>query len=89
MPASSERSVRMPTEVALHARPAGQFVKAAAGFRSRVTVAVNGKEADAKSILAVLSLGARGGVALTLRAEGDDAEAAVGALVDCVNALHD
>jgi phosphocarrier protein HPr len=89
VPASSERSVSMPDQVALHARPAGQFVKTAAGFRSRVTIAANGKVADAKSILSVLGLGARGGVALTIRAEGDDADAAVGALVDCVMGLHD
>ena len=89
MPASSERLVSMPDQVALHARPAGQFVKTAAGFRSRVTVAANGKVADAKSILSVLGLGARGGVALTIRAEGDDADAAVGALADCVTGLHD
>ena len=89
MPASSERLVSMPDQVALHARPAGQFVKTAAGFRSRVTVAANGKVADAKSILSVLGLGARGGVPLTIRAEGDDASAAVGALADCVISLHD
>ena len=79
----------MPDQVALHARPAGRFVKTAAGFRSRVTVAVNGRQADAKSILSVLALGARGGVALTIRAEGDDAEDAVGALAECVMGLHD
>ena len=89
MPASSERGVLIPPEVSLHARPAGQFVKTAAGFRSRVTVATNGREADAKSILSVLGLGAGGGVMLTIRAEGDDAEAAVIALAGCVSGLAD
>ncbi len=79
----------MPDQVALHARPAGQFVKTAAAFRSRMTVAANGRVANAKSILSVLSLGARGGVALTISAEGDDADAAIGALADCVTGLHD
>ncbi|HEY4864304.1 MAG TPA: HPr family phosphocarrier protein [Candidatus Dormibacteraeota bacterium] len=89
MPASSERGVLMPSEVSLHARPAGRFVKTAAGFRSRVTVAVNGRQADAKSILSVLALGARGGVMLTLRAEGDDADAALAALADCISSLRE
>jgi phosphotransferase system HPr (HPr) family protein len=79
----------MPAEVSLHARPAGQFVKTAAAFRSRVTVAVNGREANAKSILSVLALGAGGGVMLTIRAEGDNAEAAVVALAGCVSSLRD
>jgi phosphocarrier protein HPr len=89
VPASSERGVLIPPEVSLHARPAGQFVKTAAGFRSRVTVAANGREADAKSILSVLGLGAGSGVMLTIRAEGDDAEAAVIALAGCVSGLAD
>ena len=79
----------LPPDVALHARPAGAFVKAAMGFKARITVSHGEKQADAKSILSVLGLGARGGVALTIRAEGDDAEAAVGALADCVTGLHD
>jgi phosphocarrier protein HPr len=87
--ASSERSVTLPQDVALHARPAGQFVKTAAGFRSRVIVSTDRREADAKSILSVLALGARGGVSLTLSAEGEDAEAAISALAHCISELHD
>ena len=43
--------------------------------------------ADAKSILAVLALGATGGTMLTLRAEGDDAPDALYALATCVTGL--
>lgn len=77
----------MPPAVALHARPAARFVKTAMRFRSRVTVAVGDKAADAKSILAVLALGATGGTSLTLSAEGEDSGAALDALVTCVAAL--
>lgn len=87
MPASSEVTVVMPSAVALHARPAANFVKTAMRFRSRVTVGVNGKSADAKSILAVLALGATGGTPLRLNAEGDDAELALDALATCVSGL--
>lgn len=87
VPASSEIHVALPGAVALHARPAANFVKTAMRFRSRVTVGVNGKTADAKSILAVLALGATGGTQLNLSAEGDDAEAALDALATCVSGL--
>jgi phosphotransferase system HPr (HPr) family protein len=74
----------MPDDVALHARPAGQFVKTAMRFRSQIQVAAAGKEADAKSILSVLALGAKGGTLLTLTATGDDASSALSALATCV-----
>jgi phosphocarrier protein HPr len=77
----------LPNGVALHARPAGLFVKTAMRFQSRVSVGVDGKIADAKSILAVLALGARGGTVLRLNAEGDDAPAALDALAGCVSSL--
>lgn len=89
MPASSEVQVALPAAVALHARPAANFVKTAMRFGSRVTVAANGKVADAKSILAVLALGARGGTTLELSADGDDAPAALDALAELVSALVD
>jgi phosphotransferase system HPr (HPr) family protein len=79
--------VTLPAAVALHARPAATFVKTAMRFRSRVTVGVNGKVADAKSILAVLALGATGGTSLTLGADGEDAPAALDALATCVSGL--
>jgi len=90
VPASSESTVRLPAGVALHARPAATFVKTALRFRSRVTVGTvdnAGKVADAKSILAVLALGAQGGSVLRLSAEGEDAPDALDALASCVSGL--
>ena len=89
MPASSDLTVTLPDAVALHARPAGLFVKTALKFQSRLRVASDGKAADAKSILAVLALGALGGTELQLTAEGDDAEAALDALSACVRNLSE
>jgi phosphotransferase system HPr (HPr) family protein len=84
MPTSSETLVALPGGVDLHARPAADFVRAAMKFSSRVTVHANGREADAKSLLAILSLGARRGTTLRLSAEGDDAGAALDALAGCI-----
>lgn len=83
-PTSSETLVHLPADVDLHARPAADFVRSALKFKSQVTVAANGREADAKSLLAVLALGAKRGTTLRLSAEGDDAGAALEALSGCV-----
>ena len=87
MPPSSETLVALPEGVDLHARPAADFVRAALGFESSIAIAANGREADAKSLLAVLALGAKGGTELRLRAEGGDAVPAVEALAGCVAGL--
>lgn len=89
VPVSSETSVQLPEGVALHARPAGAFVKTALRFGARLTVASDGKQADAKSILSVLALGARGGTVLHLSGDGDDAAAAIDALASCVRNLSE
>ena len=85
--ASFESTVALPAGVALHARPAATFVKTALRFRSQVTVGLDGRVANAKSILAVLALGATGGTVLRLSAEGEDATAALEALAGCVSGL--
>jgi phosphotransferase system HPr (HPr) family protein len=82
MSISSELLIVLPANVALHARPAGAFVKSAMGFKSRITVGYGDKEADAKSILSVLALGAEGGSQIRVQAEGEDAEAALQAISD-------
>ena len=84
---SSEATVALPTEVALHARPAGTFVREAARFGSDISVAANGKRANAKSILEVLALGAVGGTELLIAASGDDAAEAADHLAGLVPTL--
>jgi phosphotransferase system HPr (HPr) family protein len=83
VPESSEL-VRLPPAVALHARPAGAFVRAAAGFASSIRIRANGRHADGKSILEILGLGADGGAELEISASGDDAAAAVAELSELV-----
>jgi phosphotransferase system HPr (HPr) family protein len=85
---SSERLVSLPAGVDLHARPAAQFVRTAMGFTSRIAVAAGDREVDAKSLLSVLSLGAKGGSALRLRADGEDAPVALETLAGCVAELR-
>src|SRR6188768_1859190 len=53
-------TVSLPAAVALHARPAADLVRAASKLQATVSVAANGKRANARSILEVLALGAVG-----------------------------
>jgi phosphotransferase system HPr (HPr) family protein len=87
MPASSEIVVTLPAGIDLHARPAAQFVRTAVGFSARIAVSVGDRVADAKSLLAILALGAKGGTPLHLTANGDDAASALNALSECVAAF--
>jgi phosphotransferase system HPr (HPr) family protein len=88
MPPSSEIVVTLPAAVDLHARPAAQFVRTAAGFSAEIAVAVDCREANAKSLLGILALGAKGGTPLRLTASGEDATLALDALGECVAAFH-
>jgi phosphocarrier protein len=76
-----ERRAVIASAVGLHARPAALFTQAAAKAPVRVTVAkAGGEPVDARSILAVLTLGALHGDEVVLRAEGVDAEQTLEAL---------
>lgn len=68
----------------LHARPAAEFVAAAGKFKSRIMLKRldNSKEANAKSIVLVLSLGLVQGNRVEIAAIGEDEVQAVDTLVD-------
>lgn len=64
----------------IHARPAGEFVKAAKSFASSVKVAKGGKSADAKKIFGLMGLGVKQGEEIQVQVEGEDEEQAAAAL---------
>lgn len=72
-----EKKVTVQNESGLHARPASLFVKEASRFQSEIMVLFEDKEVQAKSILGVMSLGAKQGSSIVLKARGVDAPAAV------------
>ena len=84
MQASSEASVTLTGD--LHARPAGALSMAAARFSSSVLLSVGDREANAKSVLAVMQLGAASGQTVTVRATGPDAADAVAAVTEALAA---
>lgn len=74
-------------EAGLHARPAAAFVRVAASFTSRITVANASQAAravNAKSIIGVMSTGVRKNDSIIITAEGEDEQAALDALVKLV-----
>jgi phosphocarrier protein HPr len=80
-----ERRVAVGSKVGLHARPAAMFVQAAAKQPVKVTIAKSGGDpVDARSILSVLALDARGGDEVVLVAEGDGADQALDELAALV-----
>jgi phosphotransferase system HPr (HPr) family protein len=80
VPTSSEVLVTLPDDVDLHARPAAQVVRLAAGYEAEIVIALDDRQANAKSLLAILALGAKGGTALRVTASGDDAAVALDAM---------
>ena len=77
---TAAREVTISNSLGLHARPAMQFVDIANQFSSRIMVQKHGfdtHEVDGKSVMQMITLEACAGTRLDIRADGDDAEAAV------------
>ena len=79
-----EREAEIVNKLGLHARAAAKLVHTAGAFQSRVTVARDGEEVDAKSILGVLLLAAAQGTTVTVRCDGQDEEAAMRAVTGLI-----
>jgi multiphosphoryl transfer protein len=77
-PALSRRVV-VALEHGIHARPAAMLAGAVKGFAAEVTLVARGREASARSTIALMTLGVRKGDEVEIRASGADAEAAIGA----------
>ena len=56
----------------LHARPATLLVKKASAFKSDISLEYNGKKANVKSLIGVLSLGVSKDANVKVIASGDD-----------------
>jgi phosphocarrier protein HPr len=66
--------------VGLHARPATMLVKQAQAFDAEIELSLDGRKANAKSIMSLLILCAGHGAEVTLSASGNDAKEAVQAI---------
>jgi len=82
---TAHRTVEIINKRGLHARASAKFVKLASDFDAEVTVSRDGQTVDARSIMGLMMLGAGIGSMLELQAEGDQADAALDALVELIS----
>ena len=67
---------KLEAENGLHARPAGALASYAREFKSSIKISALGKEADAKRLLSLMSLGATYGTELHFEIDGEDEDIA-------------
>lgn len=72
-----ETKVIVRLKTGLQARPAALFVQTANRFKAEIFIEKDGKRVNAKSIMGVMSLAVGTGAEIIIRADGQDAEAAV------------
>jgi phosphocarrier protein len=75
-----ERELKVINALGIHARPASKIVQTANTFTSKITLMKDTTNADAKSILHVMMLGANFGSTVRVKASGNDEKQAVEAI---------
>lgn len=87
-PSAPETTLTVVNKVGLHMRPAKEFVQTAQRFQATLRVRNLDRPerpaGNAKSMLDVMKLGVSAGHRIAIRAEGEDAEAALAALTQLV-----
>jgi phosphocarrier protein FPr/phosphocarrier protein len=86
--ATSTRTARIgvPLEHGLHARPAALLVARLKHLAASVSIGAHGKTANARSAIAIMSLGVQRGDEIVVTADGPDAAEAVTAIQEAVKA---
>lgn len=79
-----EREARIVNPLGMHARPAAEFVKTASRFQCAVQVTKDDLSVNGKSIMGMMMLAAERGSTMRIRADGEDAGAAMDALLALV-----
>jgi phosphocarrier protein len=75
--------------VGLHSRPATLLIKAASKFQSKILIIKDKVEADAKSILSLITLGAGKGDKILIRVDGIDEAEAIEGILSVLESLED
>ena len=68
----------------IHARPAGELVKAVKDFSCKITLEKDGRVGDCKRIFGIMSLAVKQGNQVTFTFDGEDEEAAYESVTKCV-----
>ena len=72
-----EEKVIFQCDEALTIASVSGLVQKTSGYRSTIYLVINGRRANAKSMLGVMSLGIENGSEIEISADGDDAEQAI------------
>ena len=83
------KDVVVKNSTGLHARPATLLVKKASSFKSDVSIEFNGRKANVKSLIGVLSLGVTKNSTVKVIASGDDESLAVEEIVKLIELLEE
>ena len=84
-----DTEIEIINKLGLHARAAAKLVGVTTQFQSRIQLGRDNRLIDAKSIMALLMVGAGKGTRLRLIIEGEDAQAAHDAVLALVNNRFD
>ncbi|BBD78262.1 HPr family phosphocarrier protein [Hydrogenophilus thermoluteolus] len=71
-------------KLGLHARASAKLAELANRFPCEIWLERNGRRVNAKSIMGILMLAAAKGTTVTVETQGEEAEAALAAIVDLV-----
>ena len=80
-----KEKIILQNETGLHARPAGELVKLASTFKCNVNITANERTVNAKSILAIMSLGIKENTEIEIECNGEDEDTAMNEIVNAFN----
>jgi len=78
----AEANLEIKNRLGLHLRAASTLAQSLKPFASTVTLEIDGKKANARSVTSLIMLGAGIGTRLRVKAEGADADATLKAVKD-------
>jgi phosphocarrier protein len=78
------QSIEIINKLGLHARAAAKLTHIASGYQCEIWLSRSGRRVNAKSIMGVMMLAAGQGTAVLIEAKGDDADAAVAAIMQLI-----
>lgn len=81
------KKVKINEAAGLHLRPAGKLCNEAIKYKSKITMKSNNVNANAKSVISVLSACVRCGNEIEFVCEGEDEEEALAAMIDVIQEL--
>jgi phosphocarrier protein len=84
-----DRELEIKNKLGLHARAAAKLVHCAARYKSDIKIRKGEEEVDGKSILGILLLAAGRGAMITVRANGEDEQAALEDIQKLIDAKFD